>query len=53
MDFAELAMSLPSTATDFATPIALLPFAFAKRHGVLLREQGLQVRHGARPKGSE
>ncbi|WJN59423.1 type II secretion system ATPase GspE [Pseudomonas sp. SO81] len=43
-------MSLLAT-TDSATPIALLPFAFAKRHGVLLREPfgqaQLQVRRGA------
>ncbi|MDG1581835.1 type II secretion system ATPase GspE [Pseudomonas sp. GOM6] len=30
-----------------AAPLRSLPFAFAKRHGVLLREHGLQVRRGA------
>ncbi|WP_068830148.1 type II secretion system ATPase GspE [Pseudomonas sp. BMS12] len=34
-------------AAPAAAPLRSLPFAFAKRHGVLLREQGLQVRRGA------
>ncbi len=34
-------------AAPAAVPLRSLPFAFAKRHGVLLREQGLQVRRGA------
>ncbi|MFG0379622.1 type II secretion system ATPase GspE [Pseudomonas sp. zbq_18] len=34
-------------AAPAAAPLRSLPFAFAKRHGVLLREHGLQVRRGA------
>jgi general secretion pathway protein E len=44
-------MNRPVAVTDSVTAMALLPFAFAKRHGVLLREPfgqaQLQVRRGA------
>ena len=39
---------MTSVSASFENSVSRsLPFAFAKRHGVLLREQGLQVRRGA------
>jgi len=47
MDSADPAMTSPVITTDSSRFPALLPFAYAKRHGVLLRDQVLQVRRGA------